>query len=263
MAKKSAKSKGFRRQNAKKPYLSKRDIAVLCAVVALVAIGAFFLFRYDDGALKVQDGKLTENGEDWLVVNGSNTRGGKRYYKLGEVGQIDGYTREKTATASDANLADFNFKAEDAADISIGCSHNPAKAMADYTRSSMESLGGNELGEVQAIEVGGQTAYCYVCASKPAEGGDAATDAEVAADGETAADAETAADGETAEATADSADAARYSRSLAAYIDAPRDSCVIVHVNSKADTAEGCASDEALNALLEQAVAAVTLEAAK
>ena len=58
MAKKSAKSKGFRKSVEKKPYLSKKDIIILCVVLVAVAIGAILLFTYDDGALKVKDGKI-------------------------------------------------------------------------------------------------------------------------------------------------------------------------------------------------------------
>ena len=97
MAKKSAVSKGYRKQAAKKPYLSKRDIAIVCVIVALVAVGAFFLFRYDDGALKVKDGAVVTEGDNWLIANGSNARGGARYYRLGEIGEIDGCSREKGA----------------------------------------------------------------------------------------------------------------------------------------------------------------------
>ena len=70
MAKKSAKSKGFRRQNQKKPYLSTKEIAAVCVIAILLAIGAFFLFRYDDGALKVQDGAVVTDGDNWPGISG-------------------------------------------------------------------------------------------------------------------------------------------------------------------------------------------------
>ena len=74
MAKKSAKSKGYRRQSAKKPYLSKRDIALLCALIVAIAVGAFFLFRYDDGAVKVQDGAVvTEANHNGGALGGLTT----------------------------------------------------------------------------------------------------------------------------------------------------------------------------------------------
>ena len=130
MAKKSAKSKGYRRQTAKKPYLSKRDIAILCGIVAVLAVAAFFLFRYDDGALKVKDGAVVTEGDNWLIANGSNMRGGARYYKLGEIGEIDGYSRQKGALSSDANIPEYTFTpaGEDAGDVrlTVPCGHGRA-----------------------------------------------------------------------------------------------------------------------------------------
>ena len=107
MARKSAKSKGYRKQAAKKPYLSKRDIAILCVLIVAVAIGAILLFRYDDGALKVKDGAVVTEGDNWLIVNGSNTRGGQRYYKLGEVGELEGYERKAEPTLANANVTEY------------------------------------------------------------------------------------------------------------------------------------------------------------
>ena len=52
-------------------------IGGLVAVVAVI-IAAFFLFRIDDGALKVKDGNVMTDGDNWLIVNGSNARGGVR-----------------------------------------------------------------------------------------------------------------------------------------------------------------------------------------
>ena len=121
MAKKSAKSKGYRRQTAKKPYLSKRDIAILCGIVAVLAVAAFFLFRYDDGALKVKDGAVVTEGDNWLIVDGSNVRGRARYFKLGEIGEIDGKIRELSRAERDNLLVQtaeaLGFQGDDAAEI--------------------------------------------------------------------------------------------------------------------------------------------------
>ena len=82
MAKKSAKSKGFRRQTARKPYLSKKEIIALCVIAAALIVGAILLFRYDDGALKVQDGAVVADGDNWLIVNGAAARGPPRQRAL-------------------------------------------------------------------------------------------------------------------------------------------------------------------------------------
>ena len=248
MAKKSAKSKGFRRQNAKKPYLSKRDIALLCVLVAAVAIGAFLLFRYDDGALKVTDGAVVADGDNWLIVNGSNTRGGARYFKLGEIGEIEGYSREAASVLTDANLPEYTFTAETedaAADtITVACSHSSAAALANYAASTLSGIGGSEVGEPQSAELSGHTVQYFLYTVAPTEG--EADEAE----------AEEAANGEASEAETDDT----FRKTLCGYIDAGHDSCVVFRAESNVDAAEAYPADDAFVAALEQAIAAVTLE---
>lgn len=252
MAKKSAASKGYRRQSVKKPYLSKRDIAIVCVIAALLAVGAFFLFRYDDGALKVQDGAVVADGDNWLIADGSNVRGRARYFKVGEIGEIDGYSREKGAVSTDGNIPEYRFTpASSGSDITVTvtCGHASAEAMAKYTHSTLEGIDFTTAGDIQAAQLAGQDVRYYTYA----------TDYTARAADEAAATDETAvADdaGATDEAAADS----RYSRSAAGYIDASHDCCVIVNVTSHGDTDDDCLPDETLVEILEKAVEAVKVE---
>ena len=259
MAKKSARSKGYRKQTAKKPYLSKRDITLLCVLVVAIAIGAFFLFRYDDGALKVQQGAVVVDGDNWLIVNGSNTRGGARYYKLGEMGEIDGYERQKESIATDANIPQYVFKpAEDSegATVTVTTSHSDADTLSRYAVSMLSGMENTEIGEIQTAELGGQSATYFIYSTEYESAEDAAE-----AEGD-AAEAEAEADSGEADAEAQP-QGKRYSRVLSGYVDALHESCVAVHVSSEADADNACLSDDALIALLEQAVSAVPLETAK
>ena len=291
MAKKSAKSKGFRKQNTKKPYLSKKDILWLCVVLAVLAVGAFFLFRYDDGALKVQDGAVVTEGDNWLIVDGSNVRGRSRYFKLGEIGDIDGYAREKEASMADANVPLYSFTADAEGGIdylSATCSHNPGEALAKYTMTQLEGIDSTTLGELQSAELAGQTVHYYICDTAPtqeetaeeapeeaAEAAEEAAEAteEAAEAAEEAAEAteeatgavEEAADGaaEATEEAAEAADSRPFARTISGYIDATHDSCVVLRAEGRGETAEACPSDEALVASLEQIIAAITLEEGK
>lgn len=249
MAKKSAKSKGYRRQSAKKPYLSKRDIALLCALIVAIAVGAFFLFRYDDGALKVQDGAVVTGGDNWLIANGSNTRGGARYYKLGEVGELDGYAREAKPMESDANLTEFVYTNGDAEalvkSVTVTTSHAAAKAMADYAATMIGGAANAEVGEVQTGEIGGATVSYFLYGAKPAE---------EAADTEEEAEAEAAPTGD-----AESSEAP-YQRAVRAYLDADHGCCVVLRCEGGGDTADACPTDEQLLAELAKAIPVVTLE---
>ena len=246
MAKKSAASKGYRKQAAKKPYLSKRDIAIVCVIVALVAVGAFFLFRYDDGALKVQDGAVVTEGDNWLIANGSNMQGGRRYYKLGEIGEIDGYAREKGALSSDGNIPEYSFTpAGESGDVTVTvtCGHGSAEAMAKYSLATVQSIGISTAGEIQTGQLAGQDVRYYSYATDY-------TQQDAPAEGEAKSDAQTA-EGDAA---------SRYSRSVAGYIDASHNCCVIVNVVSKGNTDDDCLPDDALVGILENAVRAVKVE---
>ena len=163
MAKKSAKSKGYRRAAEKKPYLTKKDITILCVLVAVVAIGAILLFTYDDGALKVRAGKIVEPGENWLIVNG-NTRGGRRYFKLGEAGAIEGFTMETKPYLSDDNLTQFNYtpEAEDSAVTGVTIStsaYDPAR-LAEGNAQMVASVKGSSVSDV-ATDKAGELEYTY------------------------------------------------------------------------------------------------------
>ena len=246
MAKKSARSKGYRRQTEKKPYLSRRDIAILCGIVAVLAVAAFFLFRYDDGALKVKDGAVVTEGDNWLIANGSNVRGGTRYYRLGEIGEIDGYSREKGALSSDANVPEYTFApaGEEKGDVSltVTCGHGSAEAMAKYAHSLMENTEAITAGEVQSGQLGGREARWYSYDADPTAAGATPEDVQ--------------------EAVADAPENAEspYSRTVAGYIDASHGCCVIFRAVSRGDTQADCLDPEALQALVEKGVEAVKVE---
>ncbi len=295
MAKKSAVSKGFRKQTGKKPYLSKRDIILLCVLIAALAVASILLFRYDDGALKVQDGKVTTDGDNWLIVNGSNTRGGARYFKLGEVGALEGYDRATEAVLSDENLPDYVFtaQAEDAPiqKITVSTSHASAEAMAKYAASMLSTVETAEVGEVQSADIGSATAHYFLYTASPETPAEAESSEENSADeafpsGEGAEPSE--ADevesnqpsdpaakafpsGEGAERSeADEVESNQpsdpatpsqpYGKTLSGYVDAAHDSCVTFRVESAADTPDALPDDDALLSALESALAAVTLE---
>lgn len=261
MAKKSARSRGFRKQNTKKPYLSKRDIILLCVLVLAVGIGAFFLFRYDDGALKVRDGAVVAETENDLIVNGSAVRGRARYYKLGEIGEVEGLQREKQSALTDPNVPQYVFTAGDGADagirVNVVCSHSKAHVLADGSMAMIASLTGvTDVSGLKTVELGGRTAEYYVYTSSAAEAEQPEAETSEAAPEEAATE-ETAA--EEAADTEAAADAAKFERSAVAYLNAPRDSSVVLRAEASADAAEALPTEEALLAEIERVAGAITL----
>ena len=243
MAKKSAMSKGYRKAQAKKPYLSKRDIIILCALVVAIAIGAILLFTYEDGALKTQDGRIADVQDNWLIVNGSAN--GRRYFKLGEADEIEGYTRESTALLTDENLFTINYTPKDEAapirSIALGTNPATAKRSAEYYQALVKSLNATE---VQTAEAGYpyftyQTSYYQ--AEDEAEQAPAETEAPA---------------GET-EATAEEPAPNRFEQAIHAYMDAPHNSSISITVVANAESEADFLTDEQLLDYVTQAANAI------
>ena len=258
MAKKTAKSKGYRKAAQKKPYLSKKDITILCVLIVVLAIGAILLFTYDDGALKVKDGKIVDPGENWLIVNG-NLKGGHRYFKLGEAGEIPGYTMEPQPFVSDDNLHQFNYKPEDEGGAVTGITlsasaYDPAR-LAEANAKMVASVKDSEVSDVATDKAGDMeyTYYTYTHAYYAAP--------------ETEDNAEEAPAEEQAEVPAEEAsdDQApnHFEQAMNAYLPAAHDGSVIITVTAEADSADSYLTEDQLKETLNQAIAAVTLEAEK
>ena len=115
-AKTSARSKGYRKTVKQEPFLSKKEIFALVAVVVLIAL-AIILFNllYDDGSLDVVDGVVQAENIDNSIITMGTVNDQAKYFKVAEVGNIDGYTRERIEGSSDANLSAFEFIPEDEA----------------------------------------------------------------------------------------------------------------------------------------------------
>lgn len=118
MAKKkvSARSKGYRKTVKKRPFLTKKEILILVAIVAVIAL-AIILFKvfYDDGSLEVDaDGSVvTENFDTSLILRDGGTTENPRYFKVAEVGEIEGFARTREENIIDANRGSFLYTPED------------------------------------------------------------------------------------------------------------------------------------------------------
>ena len=113
-AKTSARSKGYRKTVQKKPFLTKKEIIALVAIVAVIAL-AILLFNllYDDGSLDVVDGAVQTENFDNSVIAQDHIGDETKYFKVAEVGELEGYTREREENSANANLATFVYTPED------------------------------------------------------------------------------------------------------------------------------------------------------
>ncbi|MCQ2437309.1 MAG: hypothetical protein MJ099_02800 [Clostridia bacterium] len=231
MAKNSAKSKGYRKAAKKKPYLTKKEITITVAVIVLIIVG-LILFNtfYDDGSLKVADGVVVTEGENSIIVNGSASSRSPRYFKLGQVSEIEGYTMERVAVETDENRARYEYTNEDEAGIdtiSVSGVNYTAKAMTDLVSGAFgDSETSEDVDEIREIEVDGKKVYCYSHLQRPAE----------------------------------DAEDQIYTRELIAHIEVNEKRSIEVLVVDQADAEEGLVATDALYETLDVALAAISYE---
>ena len=141
MAKNSAKSKGYRKTAAKKPYISKKEILTTLAVVgaAIIAV-ALFMLLHNDGFISA---KQIEKGDIVAYASASNRN---RFLKLAEVNELDGYTMTETVSANGMTSYSFNPDAEDTPldFFFISTSNQEASALAEtVTKQQRDMLANN------------------------------------------------------------------------------------------------------------------------
>ena len=267
MSKKSAKSKGYRHYKKEKPFLTKKEIYALIAIAAVVLIGFILFISYDDGALKIKDGAIEGLESNWIVTNGG-TSSSPRYFKLGEAGEMEGFTHMPTISYLDYNTYDNYYYPTDESNpiefISISTTSIKNSSPADLGSSVIEAIGAMEGYEVtSSLTEGkvGDTPYLYYSFTsetyvEPTEEETAETESadEEAADEAASVEAEASAD-EAAENTPNT-----FGQSMNAYVEAAHDSCLLIHVINETESPDEFLSDDELKAVLEQAIAAITLE---
>lgn len=164
MAKKSALSKGFRKAEKKKPFLTKSDIKWLIGsvVVILLAVLLFNLF-YDDGYLGAKEVQPT----DLVYYAEKDLR--NRYMLLGTVNEMDGFTIEGSDASGNGVILRHNFiPTEPIGNLSrvtiSGSYLNAAQlAAANYeSLSSFDTSGSMVISEIKEITVQGHPAYMYM-----------------------------------------------------------------------------------------------------
>ena len=217
-AKTSARSKGYRKTEQKKPFLTKKEIIALVVIVAVIAL-AILLFNllYDDGSLEMVDGVAqTENLETSLIT--SESIGDEvKHFKVGEVGEIAGYTRERSENTVDANRASYIYRPEDEDSpvdyLRISAGGDTPEQLATtalWNYSANPTYFGTAPNGVQETEIDGRTVYYIISTNEyvPQTTEETAdTDAE-AADAEDAAEATAQPDAEPATEDASAAEAA-------------------------------------------------------
>lgn len=178
MAKKSAASKGYRKVQKKKPFLTKKEIIAL-AIIVVIVIAAVIVI---DALAKVGTipASRIQTGD---IISVANSDVEKRYKKVGTVGELEGFSME-ASTSPEMPTGGYKFIPEDEnSDIEyvrVGGAIWGADKMISNNMASISSMGADDYTDV-AVEttMNGQTCFIssarYVDSSENEETGEEET----------------------------------------------------------------------------------------
>ena len=251
MSKKSIRSKGYRK-SAKKPYLSKRDILIVVGVIAVIVIGiVLFNLLYDDGSLDVVDGVAQVQGENSLLINAGSANS-PRYFKLGQLADIEGYALESAPAGVDENVREFTYVPEGDSpydEITVNANANAADILCAATLAAYSSAENTVCSEQMSMDLDGREVLYFTYqreyADETADGSETtAAEGDSAADGSTADDGGDATDG----TAADDASASATDDGSAADGDSTTDGTTADDASTAGDggdATDGTAADDA------------------
>lgn len=234
--KKSAKSKGYRKTVEKKPYVTKKEL-IITGVIAAVIILVVVLFNifYDDGSLPMVDGSVVTEGQNSLVATTGYSTDTK-YFKLGQLSDVEGYTLSSEAAVSDDNLTEYTYTpdAESAIDdIIVNAYTYDYELLGETTRLTIAASEQGVCDEsMTSAKINGHDVnyFVYTQTRTPAE------------------------DEESAETVSP------YMQSLSAYINVAKDRCIVVHVRNTADSEDEYVDNAVLVDALNQILPAISYE---
>lgn len=277
MAKKSAMSKGYRKTQQKKPFLSKKEIIALIIIVVVVIAAFLVINNLPDGF--IGDSAVQEG--DILAYGTTKTR--DRYVKLGTINELEGYTRTDTKAETTA-MVNYTYKPDDeASPINyVTVSGSPLQAES-LTKSSMQQLPsyGYTVSDMYETDVQGYKAYVYSstisyyqepeqtddAAAEPAADEAAAESTDAPAEEAPAAEAP-AVEADATEAPAADADASdadaepapnTFVQDITMYVDCENEHTLALHVTRKGTDESIYMADDALTDYLKPFTEAFTL----
>ena len=261
MAKKSAMSKGYRKSQQKKPFLTKKEIIALIIIVVVVIAAFLVINNLPDGF--IGDSAVQEG--DILAYGTTKTR--DRYVKLGTINELEGFTRTDTKAETTA-MVSYTYKADDeTSPINyVTVSGSPLQAES-LTKSSMLKLPshGYTVGQMYETDVQGYKAYVYgatISYQKPAQTEDEPAVEETAA-AEPATD-EPATEPAAEEPAATEAPAAEpenntFVQDITMYVDCENNHTLALHVALKGADESVYVAEDALTDYLKPFTEAFTL----
>lgn len=255
MAKKSAKSKGYRKTIKKKPFLTKKEIIELIVILAVIVVGVvLFNLLYDDGFIK--EDKI-QSGE---VVAYASSELRDRYKKVADIGEIEGFTladRAEDESPISAYIFTPDAEVDNIDSVSVNGSFVNYATLVDTTLGYMASLTEDStVSELQPATIQGHDALVYSYSyseydetyGADAEAAEETADAPVEEAAEEAADAEEPADN-------------KFTQVVSAYIAEDDTHTLCFHIYRKGGDDSFYLADEELVSFVEKYTSAFTMAA--
>lgn len=155
MAKKSAASKGYRKTEKKKPFLTKNEIIALAVIVALIIIAVIVVNLVSTAGL-IKPSKIKSG--DIITVSTVD----KYYKKVGTINEMEGYTME-AVTSPDRPTGGYTFTPIDESSsldhVRVGGAISNASSMINFSVSSIASYGLENLSSIVETTIADHSAY--------------------------------------------------------------------------------------------------------
>lgn len=167
------------RNTKKKKYLSGKDMiyAAIAVVVLAAVITAICLIVNRDDFIRVVDGKL-DIGINWLVADYSDTNY-PRYYKIGEIGDVEGYA---ISDSSQYSVTKLFTPIDEESDIQLAYA---GAYKADYTTMADNAMSiSGDKATARDITVLDRSAKCLTSMSYLEKAEDAEAETETGTDAE-------------------------------------------------------------------------------
>ena len=250
---------GFKKPVQKKAF-TKKDIISVSALVAVVAvlIIVFAIVVSSDDFIRTKNGRL-QMEDNWLIAEYAKNNGTK-YYQIGEVADIEGFTLGTESAANTLKTFYPDDPTNNVAVIYVGGTVSNHAEMAAYLSAYTAATYGNEAAMPQLTELCGREAYYVHSLTAPIEEAVEETTEEAAEEAAEEVVEETAEEvvEETAEETADETVENIYSNDpacmLYATIEYDDERCIFIQTNTVEEITE-----EEGKALIETIANAITI----
>jgi len=200
---------GFKKPAAKKKAFTKKDIIYtsLIAAAVVIFIVVLAIVITNDDFIRTKNGRL-QMDDNWLIAEypKNNTT---RYYQIGEVGDIEGFTLSSESAGNSLKTYYPDDMTDNVAVVFVGATSSNHAQMASYLSAYTAAAYGCEAPVPELTELVGREGYFVQCfpnrpmeaITETAEGTEAAETEEIAAADETTEEIEVTETEETAEET--------------------------------------------------------------